>query len=608
MLSNDNIIEYLDYYVNCEYSLEYAVLLKGTWGCGKTWFIDEYLKKQKIESVLKTSLYGVTSTGQIDKDFFQQLYPIRASKGFKIATKIISGIASAAIKFDVDGDGKGDGSISVKAPDLKLDEKFDTSGDCLLIFDDLERCKLPLSDVLGYINHFVEIQGCKAIIIANEKEIVNDQNYSKIKEKLVGKTFEVQVDLAEIITTLINELTDLSLKQFLLNNISAVIDLQIQSTYSNIRIIKQALWDWERVFKQLSDVVIKNNELMLHFFQLFFIFTTEVKHGNLNAEDITSLYDLGWMAFIEEDKETDNTFNKLDRKYGLLVSNYSLIPASEWSNVIDKGIINDNVINSQLEQSKYFTDKQTNWKKLWHCLDLSDDEFVELEGKVFNDISDPELTEVYEITHIAGLLFHFSNEGLSQFKEIEIKAELELKVKWLYETDKLPSDYHTDETGYAGLGYMGIRLDIFNQFCGYIKNKITDYKKSQFPKLANELLENTVHDASIFNYNLVYHNSKESQFYDIPILNYIAPKDFVECLFQVKGNELKFIGDTFKKRYNHPEKLTDELQWLIDVKRELLAEREKSRGKLSYYKFKWVVNALEHAISVLENIKGDLLQ
>lgn len=608
MQSNDNIIEYLDYYVNCEYSLGYAVLLKGTWGCGKSWFIDEYLKQKEIKNVLKTSLYGVTSTSQIDKDFFQKLYPIRASKGFKIATKVISGIASASIKYDIDGDAKGDGTISVKAPDLKLDEKFDTSGDCLLIFDDLERCTLPVSDVLGYINHFVEIQGCKAIIIANEKEITNDQNYSKIKEKLVGKTFEVQVDLPEIINTLVNELADFSTKTFLINNINAVLDLQTQSTYSNIRIIKQVLWDWERVFNQLSDLVITNNDLLLHFFQLFFIFTTEVKHGKLNAEDITSLYDLDWVTFLDEDKETDNTFSQLERKYGLLVSSYSLISASEWGNVIDKGIINAGVINLELEQSKYFTDKQTNWKKLWHCLDLSDEEFIELERKVFNDISDPELTEIYEITHIAGLLFHFSNEGLSQFQEIEIKDELELKVNRLYDTDKLPSDYHRDETGYGGLGYMGIRLDIFYQFCGFIDNKITEYKQSQFPKLATELLENTVEDASIFNYKLVYHNSKESQFYDIPILNYIAPKNFVKCLFQVKGNELKFIGDTFKKRYNHPEMLADELPWLIDVKRELLAEREKCKGKLSYYKLKWVVNALEHAISVLENIKENSSQ
>ena len=41
----------------------------------------------------------------------------------------------------------------------------------ILVFDDLERCDCPLNEVLGYINTFVEQEGIKVILIANEKEI-----------------------------------------------------------------------------------------------------------------------------------------------------------------------------------------------------------------------------------------------------------------------------------------------------------------------------------------------------------------------------------------------------------------------------------------------------
>ena len=43
---NDYIIEYLDYYINLE-NPQYAVLLTGKWGCGKTYFIKKLIEKWK---------------------------------------------------------------------------------------------------------------------------------------------------------------------------------------------------------------------------------------------------------------------------------------------------------------------------------------------------------------------------------------------------------------------------------------------------------------------------------------------------------------------------------------------------------------------------------
>ena len=42
---NEHIEDYLDYYCNLDQSPEYAILLKGAWGSGKTWFIKKYCEK-----------------------------------------------------------------------------------------------------------------------------------------------------------------------------------------------------------------------------------------------------------------------------------------------------------------------------------------------------------------------------------------------------------------------------------------------------------------------------------------------------------------------------------------------------------------------------------
>lgn len=43
--------------------------------------------------------------------------------------------------------------------------------DWIICFDDLERCCIPINEILGYMNGLVEHNKCKVIVLANEKEI-----------------------------------------------------------------------------------------------------------------------------------------------------------------------------------------------------------------------------------------------------------------------------------------------------------------------------------------------------------------------------------------------------------------------------------------------------
>lgn len=69
---------------------------------------------------LYVSLYGVTSYKEIEDAFFQQLHPVLASKGMKIAGKILKGLIKTTVKIDIDRDGKGDGNVSLGIPDINL--------------------------------------------------------------------------------------------------------------------------------------------------------------------------------------------------------------------------------------------------------------------------------------------------------------------------------------------------------------------------------------------------------------------------------------------------------------------------------------------------------
>ena len=92
----------------------------------------------------------------------------------------------------------------------------------VLVFDDLERCRMNIVDILGCINTYCENQGFHSIIIANEerihdtksgeanKEDLSDANtqllYKEIKEKIILRTLYYRPDYEIIIKNIIKEI------------------------------------------------------------------------------------------------------------------------------------------------------------------------------------------------------------------------------------------------------------------------------------------------------------------------------------------------------------------------------------------------------------------
>ena len=58
---------------------EYAILLTGAWGCGKTYFVQNLLKEQNKETpklAWYISLFGVQNSVDIDARLFEAAHPI----------------------------------------------------------------------------------------------------------------------------------------------------------------------------------------------------------------------------------------------------------------------------------------------------------------------------------------------------------------------------------------------------------------------------------------------------------------------------------------------------------------------------------------------------
>ena len=175
-MSNQHITDFLNYYIKLP-NPQYAVLLKGKWGSGKTHFIDEYKKQlDEKQKYIYVSLYGVKNYDEIETKFLQSSNPEIFNEKSIFVGKLADAFINNKIKSSLGIIKKSLSSLNAKGN--------------ILIFDDLERCSIDKVDLLGYINNFVEHQSYKVILIANEEELEKTEKYTQIKEKLIGKTFE----------------------------------------------------------------------------------------------------------------------------------------------------------------------------------------------------------------------------------------------------------------------------------------------------------------------------------------------------------------------------------------------------------------------------------
>jgi hypothetical protein len=208
----------------------------------------------------------------------------------KLAASLGKAVLKAATRIDLDGDGKEDITLTSNIPDVDLSEYFKTPNECLLIFDDLERCSMNVSDVLGYINAFVEHEGFKAIIVANEDEVLKreDTKYAEIKEKLIGQTLSVKPDITAALTHFLALIKEPRTKEYLKLQEQAIRLLYSQSNTDNLRLLKHALRDFERLALCLTEAHWSNDEAVGILFRNIIALSIETRSGRLSHDALVA--------------------------------------------------------------------------------------------------------------------------------------------------------------------------------------------------------------------------------------------------------------------------------------------------------------------------------
>lgn len=208
-----------------------VIMLTSAWGSGKSYYVKNILKKYlesdeggKHDCVI-VSLYGITSIADISKAIYVDLRTLIKEPKSELATT--AGVAAKII-----GKTLLNGLTSIANVDIaklsdddfqKVYESINLTGK-LIVLEDIERTKIDLIELMGYVNNLCECDGVKILLVANEKEIspLGESNetdngikstYRKIKEKTVADTLQFSADYKQTINSIIDSFNNDDLKE-----------------------------------------------------------------------------------------------------------------------------------------------------------------------------------------------------------------------------------------------------------------------------------------------------------------------------------------------------------------------------------------------------------
>lgn len=476
----EDLVESILDYIRSDYT-DYAVMLNGEWGSGKTHFWNNKIKK-KIESMqlngkryttIYMSLYGISNLEEISKKIFMEttqlmdknLRRFMNSKGQETIPEYAKTGIDMANFFGVTQNGN------------KLDyAEFFATDDKVLCFDDLERANVDVIDILGYINNFVEHDHIKTIIICNEKELAtklkssnlemktfiatylldkqNELNksdkpmvekiqdkiehvfdkandYERIKEKLIGETFEYAPKFDYIINGILMRYeNNPDLIRFLRENTGIIISTFNRSGTRNLRILKHALNDFKKIYEMVNKSYSNTSNRVMQTMLIFTIAVSfEIKAGKITKEKFINIKDNEEYKSILVSSRIlmDNRqfyIKEFDQNYYYnFKSEYRFFKFIEYyvrTRIFDMKLFKENMdtIRNTVDTENLPSYKRLLTEEYWK---ISDNEFEAVIEDIIEDVKEGKI-KLIDIVKIFAYFSYFSRKGLIKYDLKTLKS------------------------------------------------------------------------------------------------------------------------------------------------------------------------------------------
>lgn len=446
-MTDHQLCEFLDYYLDDAPSEERAVLISGPWGSGKTHFIKTYMierdRRRKAREPLSrshiyVSLYGVRSTTEIEDRIFASAHPTLNSWPIALMASAAARAGNTLSRGKLLSD---DDGPRLRKALLKLD-------DAALVFDDLERVGMPVNDVLGFINGFVEHRKVKSILLASEDDIP-DETYRRKKEKLVGVTLRITSTPEAILTSFAAALANPEARNAVDQTLPRLAASFGAAAGGNYRIAKDIFQAFDRLVSQADPRLRRSHEAMADLMPVLMAAGIELRTGGLELPELSALN--AGVRKIEEAK----------RRHPGANWDMPVIPMEAWGALLMEGRLDLQSVNARIGIHHLVVGEAStpNWRRLWDWRSFeSPAEFEAVCRNLREELASFEVKEPGVILQLAGIAIDLRISDYRLFDDADPfnhmgRYAADLQARGLLSPDhEIFEDFNT--SSYQGLGYL----------------------------------------------------------------------------------------------------------------------------------------------------------
>lgn len=416
---------------------EYAVMIDGNWGSGKTYFLTHSLLqivenidmgKNRRRKYAYVTLYGVKSIDEVSREIVFQYFGKKHRKKTETVDTIVettSNLITASL-----------GAVNIDLSKIKDTLTKININDWIICFDDLERCCIPINEILGYMNGLVEHNKCKVIVLANEKEIgkttlaqnlenkyqvilsgrklllnqeekSNKDNesidseklreevkqlfnediiYKSIREKVIGLTIKYEPEMDVVYDTIISSYNNgRGFRNYLNQKKTKILEFFKEEECSNIRTLIAVLSSIQKVYNEMFDNEYNNteyfNKIMDEFLKYVVLITIFYKNGG-KVSDLKLTTEIGYVPL-----DKNSIYNKNIKGFKFLEKYCTTLSFSkqEFINVVSQ-------LKREYEAEKKQKEKlKIGWGKAYENLicwwELEDNKVQELIELLWKEIA-----------------------------------------------------------------------------------------------------------------------------------------------------------------------------------------------------------------------------
>ena len=646
----DDLVESILDYIRSDYT-DYAIMINGEWGSGKTYFWNNKIKS-KIDSMqihgkkyttIYMSLYGISNLEEISKKIFiettqlmdKNLKKFMNSKNVKTIPEYAKNGIDMANLFGVTQNG-----------DKMNYEDFFSTEDKVFCFDDLERANVDVIDILGYINNFVEHDHIKTIIICNEKELatklkssnlemktfiatylLDKQNkinidtdepmveriqdtieyvfdkandYERIKEKLIGETFEYNPEFEYIINGLLMRYEKYpELIRFLRSNTLLITTTFKKSGTRNLRILKHALNDFKKIFDMINKTYPNINYRAIQTMLIFTIaISFEIKAGKITKDKFKNIANneeykailVSSRVFMDNRqfyiKEFDNNYYynfKVEYRF------FKFIELYVRTRIFDMKTFKDDMeaISKSNEKKAIPGYKKLLTEEYWK---ISDEEFGNVVEEVLADVQKGSIAAI-DIVKLFAYFSHFIDKKLIDYdiKTIEsvFLSGLNIAAVSSKYCDNVEEELSQIAVEDAGPEMKNV-LQRFYEINDALKDKMYKEKADELFKYIPMKME-------------TFYDKFEKEFSDVPIFKYYDPFQLFQRLSCASNEDIVTIREMLAERAKHnKEQIKPELENIVKLRKIMVDYIDGKRPTIKTVMIKEFGDELDNIIKIYE--------